>query len=65
MDTAPLAYSIGEVCRVLGIGKSSLYKSIKSGELPAKKRGHRTLILADDLRAFLQRLPAIPSQNND
>ena len=55
----PAAYTIAQALVELSIGRDKLYKLIKGGRLPARKLGRKTLILADDLRAFLESLPAI------
>jgi excisionase family DNA binding protein len=53
----PLTYSIDEAVKATGIGRSCLYEEISGGRLRAVKRGRRTLILADDLKAWLASLP--------
>jgi excisionase family DNA binding protein len=54
-----LAYGINEACTEANIGRDGIYAAIKEGLLVARKFGRRTLILDDDLRAFLQSLPRL------
>lgn len=56
-DLPPLAVSIAEAVRLSGIGRSSVYVAIKSGALPIRKAGRRTLIQLDALRAWVAALP--------
>jgi len=58
----PLAYSIAEACAVARAGRTSIYQAIKSGQLIARKRGRLTIILPDDLRRWLEKLPAATSK---
>jgi excisionase family DNA binding protein len=55
----PLAFSVAEACSAARIGRTSLYEAIRSGELRALKRGRRTIVLANDLRRYLESLPAV------
>jgi excisionase family DNA binding protein len=55
----PLAYSIAEACAVARTGRTSIYEAIRLGELIARKRGRRTIILSDELRRWLESLPAV------
>ncbi len=53
------AFSVPEVCRQVGLCRDTVYRAISRGDLVARKLGKRTLILQDDLRAFLKSLPVV------
>ena len=53
----PLAYTIKEATEVAKLGTTSIYEAIKAGKLTPRKYGQKTLILHDDLKAFLEALP--------
>ncbi len=55
---APLAYSVSDAVKVSGIGRTTLFAEIRAGRLPAKKLGARTIVIADDLAAYLAALPS-------
>ena len=52
-----LSVSPEEASALTGIGLTSIREAISSGDLKAKKHGRRTIILPDDLRAWLNMLP--------
>jgi excisionase family DNA binding protein len=56
---APMALKISEACTAARCGRTTVYEAIKRGELIALKRGKSTLILASDLRQWLESLPSI------
>jgi len=53
----PIAYSIPDAADAAGVGKSKIYSEIAAGNLRARKMGSRTLILIEDLKAWLANLP--------
>ena len=48
-----LAYSIAEACGLLGVGRTTLYSLIKSGDIETFKIGRRRVITDEALRAWL------------
>jgi len=54
----PFALQVPDAVRISGLGRSSIYAAMKEGKLPYRKAGRRTLILVDDLRRFIEALPA-------
>lgn len=50
---APLAHRIPDACRRLGVGRSSLYELIKSGEVKTIKIGTRTLVPEAELQKVI------------
>ena len=57
------AYSIDETSQISNTGRTAIYDAINRGELVARKRGTRTLILSEDLKAWLERLPKLKTNN--
>lgn len=63
MDIPPLAVSVGQACRLTGLGRTSLFAAIKRRDLTARKAGRRTLLEISELRRFLGTLPATNDAN--
>jgi excisionase family DNA binding protein len=59
MSNSPLVHSVPEACSLTHTGRTSIYQAIQTGALRAVKRGRRTLILADDLRRWVETLPPV------
>ena len=55
----PLAVTVAEACNVASSSRSEIYAAILRGELRARKRGRKTLILMADLRAWVEGLPEL------
>ncbi len=46
--------SITDVCHVLGMGKSWVYRRIRSGEIPSVKLGRNIKVRRQDLETYLE-----------
>jgi excisionase family DNA binding protein len=52
----PLAVSISDATRLLGIGRTRLYRAFSDGDLTPIKCGKKTLVAYSDLQDWLGRL---------
>lgn len=55
--TGRLALSVEEASRITSLGRTTFYKLLKSGKIPARKFGNRTIVLWDELEEALKSLP--------
>jgi excisionase family DNA binding protein len=55
--TQKLALKIDEVVEASSLGRATIYRAIKAGKLRTRKFGSRTIVLREDLEAFLRALP--------
>ena len=53
-----MSLTIQDVNKTTGIGRTKIFELIRDGKLPARKIGTRTIILAEDLKIFLDKLPS-------
>ena len=51
---SPDLLSITQVCQELGMGKSWVYRRIKSGEIPSVKLGNNIKVRREDLEGYLE-----------
>lgn len=59
-----IALSPAEAAAALGVGRTTLFKLIRSGEINAKKSGGRTIIPVAELQRFVDALPPTHSARN-
>jgi len=57
--------SIPDLCQQLGMGKSWVYRRLKSGEIPSVKLGHNIKVKREDLEQYLERQRYQPSSEED
>lgn len=50
----PLAISINETAKVLGLGRTSIYAMIGEGRLETFKLGRRTLVKTESIRRLVE-----------
>ena len=54
-----ISMTIDDAVTYCGIGRTKLYALVKEGKLSPKKAGRRTLILTEELEAYIRSLPAL------
>ena len=52
--------NVKQAVEASGLTRSHLYEAMKEGKLTARKAGRRTIIMADDLRRYVENLPTAP-----
>jgi hypothetical protein len=58
MEVEPILCSIPQGCQMLGIGIQGMYDLIGAGLVKAVKRGTRTLLKVESLKAYADSLPS-------
>ena len=53
-ELTKFVYTIREITTLIGISRTTLYRVMRSGELPFVKLGSRTLVRATDLRTWTE-----------
>ena len=54
----PALLSVPEAAQLLGVGRSTVYALVSTGDLQAVKIGSRSLIRRSDAENLIERLPA-------
>jgi excisionase family DNA binding protein len=57
-----ISVTIEKACKLTNLSRATIYREIKAGTLKPRKQGARTLILADELRAWIKGLPLATPQ---
>ncbi len=52
--------SIPELCQELGMGKSWVYRRLRSGEIPSVKLGRSIKVKREDLEEYLEQQRSLP-----
>jgi excisionase family DNA binding protein len=57
MENPKRAMSVEEAAKAAGVGRTLLFEEIRKGRITARKVGRRTIIMTDELDAWLKALP--------
>jgi len=59
----PILLRIGEVCSMLGMSKSTVYREIQSGNLGALKIGKSIRVSQEEVNRYVESIPALVTTN--
>ena len=57
MNLEPIALGVKDAAAFIGLSRSRLYELIATGDIEARKLGHRTVVPTASLRAFVEAAP--------
>lgn len=57
----PISYRPDDAAELIGLSTSRVHELIAEGEIVARKSGRATVIMHDDLYAYVFRLPVAPA----
>lgn len=55
----PVSLTVDDATQYCGIGRTKLYELIREGKFSARKMGKKTLLLTEELDAYIRSLPAL------
>ncbi len=53
----PVSLTVDDATQYCGLGRTKLYELIREGRFTARKAGKRTLLLTDEIDAYVRTLP--------
>ena len=53
-----ISVDLTRAVEISGLSRSALYKLFKAGKITPRKNGKRTLVIVDELRRYVESLPA-------
>ena len=60
----PLAHSLTDACKRIGVGRTTMYHLVKSGQIKALKIASKPVILESELQRFLSDLERTSSDSS-
>jgi len=53
-----IAYTLPEAARIAGVSRTRMFEAVRKQELTVRKAGRASIVIHDDLVAWIQSLPA-------